>query len=183
MKARSRSAVLASLALLGGCLVSETALFTAENAAATPIAPGGYDACSGSTDGDETECNPMSVSLSDDGAYVFLVEDDSIDARMIAIDDDDYAIQLSESGDDFQYYWGRMTDGALTLVMLWCKDLPAPLVDKLIADGALVSKDEDRQTCTAKTDAAVVIAAKSYMAGENAGDVSWVTLTPTAAAQ
>ena len=182
MQSLIRPAALASLVLVSGCIVSETALFTAGYASAAPIAPGAYDACSGSSDGDETECNPMSVSLSDDGAYVFLVEDDRIDARMMAIDDDDFAIQLSEGGDDFQYYWGRMADGALTLVMLWCKDLPSPLVDKLIADGAIAA-DEDRQTCTAKADAAVVLATKSYMAGENVGDLSWVTMTPTAVAQ
>jgi hypothetical protein len=181
MKTLSRSAILAGFALLGGCLVSETALFTAENATATPLAPGAYDACSGSDDGEEADCNPMSVTLSEDGAYVFLVEDDSIDARMVAIDEDDYAIQLSEGGEDFQYYWGRIAGGAFTLVMMWCEDLPVALVDKLVEDGA-IEADEDRRTCTAKTPAAVIVAARAYMAGENTGDVSWVTMTPTAAA-
>jgi hypothetical protein len=124
----------------------------------------------------------MMVNVGADGGYEFLVEDDRIDARMMQIDDDDFAVQLSESGDDFQYYWGRKTGDALTLVMLWCRDLPKPLVEKLVDDGAMEADDEG-QTCVAKTPDAVVVAAKSYMAGETTGDQSWVTLTPAATAQ
>jgi hypothetical protein len=162
--------------------VSERALFTAENASATPIAAGRYDACSGSDEGDEVDCNPMTVSLGEGGAYVFLVEDDQIDARLLPIDEDDFAVQLSESGDDFQYYWGRVADGSLTLVMLWCQDLPRELVEKLVEDGAM-DADGERQTCTAKTPNAVVVAAKSYVAGEASGEQSWVTLTPAPESQ
>ncbi len=182
MKSLSRPIAAVGALLLAGCIVSDSALFNAENAAATPIAGGAYDACSGSNDGEPSECNPMSVDLSEDGLYTLLVEDDRIEMRMIAIDEDDFAVQLSEDEDGFHYYWGRMSDNALTLAMLWCQDLPKTLVDKLIEDGA-IDADEDRQTCNARTVGAVVIAAKAYAAGENAGDLSWVTLTPVSGAQ
>lgn len=176
------SAAAAGLAALGACVVSELALFTAENAAATPLAAGEFEACSGSTSGEAPDCNKMAVTLDADGAYAFLVEDDRVDARMLAIDEDDFAVQLSEGGDNFQYYWGRISGPSLKLVMMWCEDLPAALVDKLVADGAM-SLDADRQTCTAKSAGAVALAARTYAAGETTGEQSWITMTPVAATE
>jgi hypothetical protein len=182
MKVLVRTAALAAGFLLTGCLVSETPLFDASNASATPLAAGVYDACSGSTDDDTVECNPMTVELGEDGRYAFVVEDDRIDARFREIGDGDYALQMAESDDDsFMYYWGALDGDALTLTLLWCSDLPRALVDKLIEDGS-IEADEDYSTCTVKTPGAVIAAAKSYAAGEAKTD-NWVVIRPSVPAQ
>ena len=69
----------------------------------------------------------------------------------------------------------------MSLVMIWCEDLPAALVDAMLAN-ASIEADAQRQTCTAKSLAAVVDAAKAYAAGEAVADEQ-LTLTPQAAAQ
>lgn len=176
-------AIAASTALfLSGCFVSETPLFETMSARATPIPAGDYDACSGSTEDDAVDCSPMTVALSEDDRYTFGVEDDFITAYFVPIDEDDFAVQMDDGGDgDYHYYWGRLEDGALTLVMLWCDDLPRALVDQLVADGA-VETDENYSTCTAKTASAALLAVKAYAAGEVA-DQNWVKLSPAAIPQ
>ncbi|NWG92285.1 MAG: hypothetical protein HXY21_07215, partial [Parvularculaceae bacterium] len=142
-----------------------------------------YVACSGSTDSDEVECNPMSVSVTEDGLYSFAVEDDRLLVRFHMLDEDDFAVQFDDSDENdderYQYYWGRKTGDSLRLVMIWCNDLPRALVDKLVEDGGL-STDEDYQTCTAQSASAIVVAAKSYAAGEVAKQ-NWVEMTPAVA--
>lgn len=182
MRGLVRAAALAAGFLLSGCLVSETPLFEASNASATPLAAGVYESCSGSTDETETECNPMTVELGEDGLYAFGVEDDRIEARFHDLGDGDFAIQMTEGEDDgFMYYWGSLDDGAMTIALLWCSDLPRALVDKFVEEGS-VEPDEDYTTCTVKTPDAVIAAAKSYAAGEAKSD-SWVVITPAPAAQ
>lgn len=182
MKGLVRAAAVAAGLLLPGCLVSDAPLFDASNASATPLAAGAYDACSGSAEETETECNPMTVELGEDGLYAFGVEDDRLEARFHDLGDGDYAVQMAEAGDDgFMYYWGNLENGAMTIVLMWCSDLPRALVDKLVKDGS-VEADEDHTTCTVKTPGAVVTAAKSYAAGEAKSD-SWVVITPAPSAQ
>lgn len=182
MRGLVRAAAVAAGFLLSGCLVSETPLFDASNASATPLVAGVYDACSGSTDETETECNPMTVELGENGLYALGVEDDRIEARFHDLGDGDYAIQMAEADDDgFMYYWGSLEEGAMTITLLWCSDLPRALVDKLVKDG-VVEADEDYTTCAVKTPGAVVTAAKSYAAGEAKSD-SWVVIRPAPSAQ
>lgn len=170
------------LLALAGCFVSDAPLFNAGNASAIPLGAGDYDVCSGSTDDEAVECNPMTVSVTADGLYSFAVEDDRMLARFLPIDEDDYAVQIDDGdGEEYQYYWGRKADDSVTLVMIWCEDLPRSLVDKLIEDGG-VEADERYQTCTAKSASAVVVAAKAYIGGEVA-DQNWVKLTPSATPQ
>lgn len=204
MKGLVRAAAIVAGLLLSGCLVSEAPLFDASNASATPLAAGVYDACSGSADETETECNPMTVELGEGGLYTLGVEDDRIEARFLDLGDGDYAIQMTDEG-GFMYYWGSLEEGAMTITLLWCSALPRALVDKLVEEGAIETKewtkpawtsspadkpvedgsveaDEDYTTCTVKTPGAVIAAAKSYAAGEAKSD-SWVVLTPASAAQ
>jgi len=182
MKGLVRAAVISAGFLLTGCLVSSTPLFDASNAAATPFAAGTYDACSGSDDDNDRECNPMTIEVSDDGLYTLGVEDDRIEARFHDLGDGDFAIQMTESDDDdFMYYWGAFDGDAMKITLLWCADLPRALVDKLVEDGTLEA-DKDYSTCTAKTAGAVITAAKSYAAGEASSD-SWVEIRPAASAQ
>lgn len=182
MKALLRASLAPAFLALAGCLVSEAPLFDATNASAAPLVAGEYEACSGSTDDEEVDCNPMAISVTEDGLYSFAVEDDRLLARFLPIDEDDYAVQIDDGdGDDYQYYWGRKTDDSVTLVMIWCDDLPRALVDKLVADGG-IETDESYQTCTARSASAIVVAAKAYIAGE-VGDQNWVKLTPSAIPQ
>ncbi len=183
MMALARAALLPIALSLAGCLVSEVAFFDASNASAMPLAAGAYQACSGSTDNDEVECNPMAVSVTEDGLYSFAVDGDRLLVRFLALDEDDYAAQFDDGdgqGDDenYQYYWGQATDQGFRLVMIWCSDLPRALVDKLVEDGGLRT-DEDYQTCTAQSSSAIVVAAKAYAAGE-VHDQNWVLLSPAA---
>lgn len=176
-----RCAAAAAL-LLAGCLVSESALLTAENATATPIAPGLYDACSQANGAEASDCNLLAVELAVGGDYAFRVDDDRISARFLSIGDDDYALQMADDDDEgYQYYWAHRDGEGLSLVMIWCEDLPAKLVDEMIANGS-IEADEKRQTCTAKTIAAVVDAAKAYATGAAVSDEK-LMLTPQAAAQ
>lgn len=186
MRALIRVAPASASLLISGCLVSETAYFDAENAAARPLAAGEYVACSGSTDDEDVECNPMAISVTEDGLYSFAVEDDRLLVRFHALDEDDYAVQFDDSDEDgeaeqYQYYWGRKTGDTMRLVMMWCENLPRALVDKLVEDGGLTT-DEDYTTCTAQSASAVIVAAKSYAAGEVAKQ-NWVEMTPVAAAK
>lgn len=181
MKGLVRAAAVAAGLLLSGCLVSEAPLFDSANASATPLAAGAYEACSGSTDETEAECNPMTVELGESGLYAFGVEDDRIEARFQDLGGGDYAMQMADDGDDFMYYWGSLEGDVMTITLLWCSDLPRALVDKLVEDGS-VEADEDYTTCTVKTPGAVVTAAKSYAAGEAKSD-SWVVIRPAPSAQ
>lgn len=182
MKVLVRSALLAAACnLLFGCLVSERPLFDASNAAATPIAAGPYEACSGSSEDEGVECNLMQIELGDDGLYVFAVDDDRIETRFRELGAGDYAMQMAEGDDGFMYYWGRMTGDALTITMLWCSDLPRILVEKLVEDG-VIETDDDYTTCTVKSQGAVVAAARSYATGEAVSD-SWVELRPATEVQ
>ena len=182
MKGLVRAAGIAGGFLLSGCLVSSSPLFDASNAAATPLAAGTYDACSGSDAGDDLECNPMTVEIGDDGLYTLGVEDDRIEARFHELGGADYAMQMTESDDDdFMYYWGKLDNGAMRITLLWCQDLPRALVDKLVKDGS-VEADEDYSTCTAKTAGAVIAAAKSYAAGDAVSD-DFVVIRPAVSAQ
>ncbi len=182
MKGLVRASVVVAGLLLSGCLVSETPLFDASSASATPLAAGAYEACSGSTDESETECNPMTVELGEGGLYAFGVEDDRIEARFHDLGDGDFAMQMAEADDDgFMYYWGSLDGDAMTITLLWCSDLPRALVDKLV-EGGSVEADEDYTTCTVKTPSAVIAAAKSYAAGEAKSD-SWVVIKPAPSAQ
>ncbi len=177
-----RFAAVAAALSLAGCLVSETPLLTALNATATPIAPGQYDACSHSAEKETSDCNSLSVELGEGGDYAFLVEEDRIGARFLSIGGDDYALQMADDdGEGYHYYWARRDGGGMSFVMIWCEDLPAALVDAMIAN-ASIEADEQRQTCTAKSLAAVVDAAKAYAAGEAVADEQ-LTLTPQAAAR
>ncbi len=181
MKGLVRTAAVAAGFLLSGCFVSETALFDASNASATPLAAGLYEACSSSSD-EPVECNPMTVEIGDGGQYAFLVEDDRIAARFRQIGEGDFAVQMAEQDDEeVMYYWASLDGDAMSITLLWCSDLPRTLVDKLIKDGS-VEADEDYTTCTAKTPGAVIAAAKSYAAGEAKSD-SFVVMKPAAAAQ
>lgn len=182
MRGLVRAAAFAASFLLSGCLVSETPLFDASNASATPLAAGVYEACSGATDETEVDCNPMTVELGEDGLYAFSVEDDRIEARFHDLGSGDFAIQMAEADDDgFMYYWGSFEAGAMTITLLWCSDLPRALVDRLVGEGS-VEPGEDYTECTVKTPDAVIAAAKSYAAGEAKSD-SWVVITPAPAAQ
>ncbi len=177
-----RLAAVAAALLLASCLVSETPLLTAGNATATPIAPGLFDACSQSSGNEASDCNSLSIELGVGGDYAFLIEDDRIGARFLSIGGDDYALQMADDDDDgYQYYWARRDGAGIRFVMIWCEDLPAALVDRLIAEGA-IDADEKRQTCTARSLSAVVEAAKAYATGAAASD-ELLTLTPQAAAQ
>ena len=177
MKSVSSCTAVAAALLLTGCFVSETPLFETLSQRARPLAAGEYNACSGSTENEEADCSPMTVSVSDDGRYTFHVEDDIVTAYFVGVDDDDYAVQMDDGGDgEYHYYWGRSDGEGLTLTMLWCDDLPRALVDQLVADG-LVETDEDYVTCTAKSVEAVMLAVKSYAAQ------NWVKLTPSAIPQ
>lgn len=189
MKALARRAPLSAMLLLAGCFVSDKPLFDATNAAATPLAAGAYEGCSGSAGNDDADCNPMTVSVTADGLYSFAIEDDRLLVRFWPIDEDDYAVQFEDADDDgeeampgdWQYYWARKTGDALKIVMIWCADLPPALVDKLVADGA-VEVDDDGDTCTARSAAAVVVAAKAYAGGEVPFD-EWVTMSPAPSPQ
>lgn len=176
MRTLVRSVAAAAGFLLSGCLVSESPLFDASNASATPLDAGDYNACSGSEDASDQECNRMTVELGDVGLYIFAVDDDRIEARFHEIDNRNFAIQMAEDDDGYMYYWGAFDGESLTITLLWCSDLPRALVDKLVSDGS-VETDNDYQTCTAKTDGAVIVAAKSYAAGEAKSD-TWVKMTP-----
>jgi len=167
--------------LLSGCLVSETALLDASNATATPIAAGVYNACADPREG-EDDCNPLTVTLDENGRYVFSVEDDVIETRFLEVDADNYAVQMVDDDDgDAQYFWGRALDVGIRIVMMWCSDLPRALVDNLVADGGM-SVDEDYKTCDVKSVDALVAAAKSYAAGETVSE-GGLLMTPLAAAE
>ncbi|MEK7264772.1 MAG: hypothetical protein AAB227_01615 [Pseudomonadota bacterium] len=182
MKGLVRAAAVAASFLLSGCLVSSSPLFDASNASATPFGAGTYDACSGSTANNDLECNPMTIELGDNGLYTLGVEDDRIEARFHDLGGGDYAIQMTESSDDdYMYYWGKLDNGAMKITLLWCSDLPRALVDKLIKDGS-VEADKDYTTCTVKTPGAVIVAAKSYAAGEAVSD-DFVEIKPAPSAQ
>lgn len=182
MKGLVKAVAIAAGFLLSGCLVSETPLFDASNATATPLAAGSYDACSGSAAEGVPDCNPMTIEVGADGLYTLAVEDDRIGARFRDLGDGDYAIQMTEGDDDdFMYYWGKLDNGAMKITLLWCSDLPRALVGKLIEDGS-VEADKDYSTCTVKSFGAVLAAAKSYAAGEAISD-DFVEIKPVAAAQ
>ncbi len=172
-------AAIASAALLSGCLVSDDPLFDATNAAATPIAPGLYDACSQTQVNGEVDCGVIAIEAAPDGAYLFNVEDDVIGARFHDFGGGDFAIQLKDDDDaGYQYYWGEIDGDVFTLVMMWCADLPRTLVDALVAEGG-AAVDADYSTCTMMTPDAVVVAAKAYKAGEAKVD-EVLRLTPSA---
>lgn len=182
MKGLVKTAAIAAGFLLSGCLVSESPLFDASNAASTPLAAGLYDACSGSSAESAPDCNPMTIEVGADGLYTLAVEDDRIEARFHDLGAGDFAIQMTEGeDDDFMYYWGKLDNGAMKITLLWCSDLPRALVDKLVEDGS-VEADKDYSTCTVKSAGAVIAAAKSYAAGEAVSD-DFVEIKPAPAAQ
>ena len=164
MKVLVRSAIGLAGLLLSGCLISETPLFDASNASATPVAAGDYEACSESDGDDEQDCNAMKIELGEGGLYVFSVEDDRIEARFLELGGGDYALQMAEQGDDYLYYWANIDGDALSIVLLWCSDLPGALVDELAAKG-LMEPDEDKSMCAVKSPDAVIAAANAYASG------------------
>lgn len=164
MKVLVRSAIGLAGLLLSGCLVSETPLFDASNASATPVAAGDYEACSEGDGEDGQDCNAMKIELGEDGLYVFSVDNDRIEARFLELSGGDYALQMAEQGDDYLYYWANIDGDTMSIVLLWCSDLPGDLVEEL-AEQDLMEPDEDKSMCTVKSADAVIAAAEAYASG------------------
>ncbi len=168
MRGLVRFAACGLTVLLSGCLVSEVSLFSASRLA-TPLAEGEYEACSLSANGETSDCGSMSVSRQGD-AYVFNVEDDVLTARFVDVGENNFAVELTETGDrEFMYYWGHQEDGALSLALVWCEDLPRALVDQLAADGGL-EPAKDYSSCKVRSLDSVVAAVRSYSSGETTTD-------------
>lgn len=179
MKPLVRSLIVAAGFALSGCLISDAPLL--DDATATPIPSGSYDACDNANE-DAPSCSPMTVEIND-GAYILTVDDDVISAHFADLGDGQYAAQLIDAGGDqeYMYYWASLEGGALSLSLIWCADLPTALVDGLVASGDLEA-DADRSTCKAKTQAAVIAAARSYASGETKSDAR-VSIQPIAASE
>lgn len=170
-------AILAAALTLAGCLVSDEPLFDAASASAAPLASGRYQACAEPVE-EEPDCQPLGVSLRDDGAYEFQApEDDVVVARFQAMGGPDYVVQFADDdGESYRYFWAQTKDDALTLVMIWCEELPAALRDAMKRDG-LIAQEEGSSTCKALKPEAAVMAAAAYRDGAAKPD-SLLKLSP-----
>jgi hypothetical protein len=170
-------AIAAAAVGLSGCLVSNDPLFGAETASATPIASGRYNACTEPPE-DNDPCQVIGVTQQDDGSYEFLVEDsDRIAVRFHALGGDHYAAQFADDdGDGYFYFWAQTAGDTLSLVMIWCADLPAALRETMKKDG-LIDFSEGSGECTALRPEAVAAAAAAYRDGAAKSD-SVLKLTP-----
>ncbi|MEZ5922310.1 MAG: hypothetical protein R3C60_13305 [Parvularculaceae bacterium] len=166
-----------SLLGLAGCLSSDEPMFDASNATATPLAAGRYEVCTGTTDDNKKECNPVDVTVSDDGRYEFdLGEEGVAFARFAGLAGGDYAAQIGDD-DSYQYYWGRKESATFRLVMIWCEDLPAELVDDLLSRGAMTANDR-RTACEPANAETVLIAAAAIRDNGPGVKQNWITMTP-----
>lgn len=170
-------AILAAMLTLAGCLVSDEPLFDAASASAAPLTSGRYVACAEPVE-EEPDCQPLGVSLRDDGAYEFEApDDDVIIARFRAIGGPDYVVQFAEDdGEGYRYFWAQTKDETMTLVMIWCEELPADLRESMKQDG-LIAQEEASSTCTALKPEAAVLAAAAYRDGAATPD-SLLKLSP-----
>lgn len=179
------AAVAAAAFLLSSCLVSEEPMFDAASASATPLAPGAYELCPLKEDktGEMATCDPLTIELADQGLYRFSApeegDEEPTEGRFKPIGRNAWAIQFKEDGEaGYQYFFGRRSHGEFQLAMMSCRDLPKPLVERLVARGEVEIDSDD--ICRVKTAGAVVEAAKAYRKGKIA-DPDYAALRPTAA--
>lgn len=177
MRALTMLSMLTAASLLSGCLVSDEPMFDAATGSASPLQSGRYKACSAPKDGEAPECDILDVTRRDDGAYDFFIEEtDQLVVRFHQIDAVTYAAQFDDDdGAGYQYYWAAREGDALSLVMIWCEDLPADLRHSMREEG-LIAFEDDASTCTALKPEAAVRAAIAYRDGLATSD-SAVRLT------
>ncbi|MDZ7628874.1 MAG: hypothetical protein U5J99_10780 [Parvularculaceae bacterium] len=163
---------------LAGCLVSDEPLFDGAGVSAAPLASGRYEACAEPIETDGPDCQMIDITQRDDGAYEFLAQDDDlIFARFHAISGPDYVVQFADDeGENYRYFWGQAKADTMTLVMIWCEELPANLRDAMKRDG-LIAQEEGSSTCEALKPEAAILAAQAYRDGAATPDSS-LKLTP-----
>lgn len=151
---------------LGGCLVSETPVLSSKNGKARPLQSGAHLVCGLTDEGAHEECEPFALIRTDDGAYVFVKEDeDPARMRFRRIGRNAYAAQSAED-DAYMYYFASGDDERLALTMMNCPDLPAKLRDRLIDRDHLEAEEDDYSVCTVNTLAGLMAAAKAYHRGD-----------------
>ncbi|MEO1136449.1 MAG: hypothetical protein AAFW68_07550 [Pseudomonadota bacterium] len=156
---------------LAGCLVSEAPVLDSKNGKARPLQSGAHLVCGLTDDGALDECEPFVLIREENGAYVFVKEDeDPVRMRFRRIGRKAYAAQSAED-DAYLYYFASGDGERLALTMMNCPDLPAKLRDRLIDRDHLEVEEEDFTVCTVKTLAGLTAAAKAYHRGDAvAGD-------------
>ena len=170
-------ASVAYLALTTGCLISEEPLLDEKSGRSAPLGEGPYLACE--QDEGDMDCDRVTVSRLDDGAYAFDEEDGARTVlRFRRIAKGGYAVQLQED-DIYAYYYGAGGRDEFSLALMLCDALPVALRQKLISKGDLSSEDEAFDVCFVHSRSGLVAAAKAYHRGEaaNANDQR-ILLTP-----
>lgn len=160
------AAAFAAALTLSACLISDAPLFTAQNARATPLAPGAYDACDEPVSADLPPCKEMTVSHNEQGLYRLTVadEDGATLARFKAVGANLWAAQMWEAGDEsYHYFVATKHQDRFLLSMIACEKLPKALRDRFAASGDM-EVDADASTCRVKTVKAVIAATKAYYA-------------------
>lgn len=159
--------ILASCALLTGCLVSEEPVLDASNGRAKPLREGPYLMCPVNDEADE--CQSMSVERDAEGLYSFVTEGEApTKMRFRRIGRRGYAVQ-SQEDDGYAYYYGAGDSRRFHMTMMMCPDLPAVLRARLLERGDLETEDGDFETCIVKSRNGLTAAAKAYHRGEAEG--------------
>lgn len=169
--------------VLVGCLHSEEPLFDKNSARAKPIKPGSYTACplideTKADEDDGDECQLMTVSVDKDRGTIFYnsEEDEETPMRLRRVAFGSYAVQLQESDDSYQYYFGKKAGRDFHLTMMLCESLPSALRDDLVARGALQPDSERFENCSVTAPRAVIEAAKAYHRGTINSDDEQLTM-------
>lgn len=160
-----RVVAIASVSLLTGCLVSETALLDESNGRERPIEPGLYQSCSYSDDEPDGDCTNLRISIDDTHLYQMVDdEDETLFVRFRKIGHGAYLAQTlddEEDDDGYMYFVAAPEDGAFSMTMILCADLPEKLKSDLVSSGEL-EIESDGEVCVAKTLDAALAAAKAY---------------------
>lgn len=156
----------ATAVLLGGCLISETALLDARNGRAAPLESGEYLACEHDGEGGAPDCRRMAIARDRSGLYALRAEDEeqAVYARFRRIGRRAYLAQLiGEDDEDYFFFLGERKGGAFTLMMINCEDIPGDVRARYVARGEM-TVDDSVTTCVATTLRAATASAKAYRA-------------------
>ncbi|WP_411819078.1 hypothetical protein ABFZ85_08660 [Hyphococcus formosus] len=155
---------------LSGCLVSEEPILTEKNGKARPLKAGGYQSCAIADDGSLEDCEPLTVTTTDDRGYMVASDEQEPTAlRFRRVKRKSYVAQMQES-DGYAYYYAAGDRNRLTLTMMECPDLPEDLRSTLIENGDLASDDADYEFCTVLTIKGLTEAGRAYATGKVAND-------------
>jgi hypothetical protein len=159
-----RLATGAALALaLFGCLVSETPLFDASNAAARPLADGAYLGCEVEKGGPPADCKDAAIAANPTGLYRIAMvengEEEAVLARFKKVGRGLFVLQSWEAGEQPQYLLAAAVDGGISVSLILCEKLPDSYKSRYLDRGELEVKGD---TCVAKSPGAVVAAGKAW---------------------